>query len=151
VSLYGRRRQAAPKDELPAWIRDYLVAGEWPEEDTEEHGKLFEALFREHVAGPVLADAWARHGEALIALAAREAAGTRPHYFWHHVALREGYAAQRGEKPAALLRRHGLLLPGEEDRIPAVDFEPYTEDEIEAELREKYGLHYIPPSERKRA
>ncbi len=144
MPVFTRRPPKAPKpavdDELPAWLKAFFMTGEKPVRDTPEFHEYVQARYFSHK--DKVSAAWKKHGEALVRECARERPGTRPFYFWLadveddfndfpvENEPRESYRARLEahdrESEASILRRRGLLLPGEAKRIPRAAFEPLT-------------------------
>lgn len=78
---------------------------------------------------------WAEAGDEVLQLWTRRRPGTRPPMWWQHVApeprrvLANG--TRRTESEAAYLTRLNLLLPAEERRLRAADFEPVERHECD--------------------
>lgn len=143
MGLMGRRASKPAADELPEWLRAFLLEGTKPERDTSawtEYVTLY------YLSGhDAMAKLWQQHGAALTTLTTewvREHPGSRPDYWWRveyqddfddgpfldgkesKTSYRRRLEAHEAESQASCLRRRGLLLPGELERIPAEDFEP---------------------------
>ncbi|MFC1481831.1 hypothetical protein ACFL6E_06280 [Candidatus Neomarinimicrobiota bacterium] len=63
---------------------------------------------------PTLRELWTSHGPEVIERFAIKHPGTRPSLFW---AIDAPGQRKNLESQAAYLKRHGLLLPGEEERL----------------------------------
>lgn len=85
---------------------------------------------------------WAELGEEVLQLWTRRSPGSRPPMWWRYISPEPRRVLANGtrriESEAAFLKRLNLLLPGEERRLRAADFEP-----VERREDEFGGLHPV--------
>jgi hypothetical protein len=99
-----RTRRAVGPPQIPAGLWSFLIDAPYVPSD-ENDGRL-QIFLREP------AELWLEHRATVIGWYATNKPGRRPSLYWEHEVLPP---RRRGESDAAFLRRHGLLLPGEDD------------------------------------
>jgi hypothetical protein len=138
--MFGNRQPGRLKSAEAAmspWLRAFFMTGAKPERSSPEWLEYVTLAF---FSGDALGRAWTRHGAALTAECVAASPGRRPSYWWiaefeddfddfppkaeTQARYRARLEAHERESTAATLRRRGLRLPGELERIPNEAFEP---------------------------
>jgi hypothetical protein len=141
MTLFAPPRESAVLEaDIPEGLRQYLETGELPGREAPGYRDALRLRFFGRAGELTFEDVWHSARDVVLAEWASERPGTRP-WAWWAVEAREVLGAAEvgrvrregpGESEASFLKRHGLLLPGEEQRVPKAAWRSRSAAEGEA-------------------